>query len=96
MNDIELKSVSYEVQLFYSPTQDDLFISRWKTPGSSWKTMSRAPKELKQFANGNMVINRFRKCRSGKFFCGTVTVTSKITRMGIWKRRNKLNGADSS
>jgi hypothetical protein len=88
--DITKKTVTYFIRLYFSDTLDNIFITQWKTVGAAWKPTTKAPSELQKVIDGDqLIINNFRRCRSGKFFCGTVTVTSNLTRMGIWFRRQR-------
>lgn len=91
---METKTIKYEIRAYLSGTLDDLFITQYKAKGVRWRPIGEAPRSLREaIAGGKYQIDNFRRCRKGKFFCGTVTVTSNLTPMGIYLRnKRRANG----
>lgn len=84
----EIKTIQYEVKVL--PDHDHLYVVKWKTRGNPWHPWGKAPTALRDAVlSEKFAINGFRRCRSGKFFCGTITVSSKLTRMGAYLRRRR-------
>jgi hypothetical protein len=82
-----IKTITYEVKAL---VVEEILLVRYRTRGSRWRPFGSAPRELRELADsGKIVINKFRRCRSGKFFCGEVTVSSTVTRMGYYLRRRR-------
>jgi hypothetical protein len=89
------KQIEYGIRMLVN--YDEILVIWWKTQGARWRRFAEAPKELRDLADrGELTVDRFRKCSTGKFFCGTVTVTRTITRMGHYLRRRKTDTSEKS
>jgi hypothetical protein len=91
---LDTKKTKYFVRI---PTGTySLYPVAWKTRGTKWRGFGGAgtPRTLVHyFLNHTKVaLDGLRPCRGqeDQFFCGEVTITRPITRMGVYLRKRRM------